>query len=189
MAAGAAASARTGSGEGAPVKRPNMRPSARSQVRSIESLEEEVNRLAEEMKAEQAAKEAAEAAKAKEAAEAAAAAAAVQEAKPEVPEDDDENIPSIVRSLRQKEKEEAARAAAPKEDPVLPTWATAAPTLDRPIWAKPADPTEDDLSDTYAPELKDTPAKTETPLKRSPIKRPNMRPAARKPDDPKNDLK
>ncbi len=187
------------------VKRPNMRPSARSQVRSVEELEAEVNRLAEEMKAEEARK-AAEAAKAEEAAaktesvldtavkaepEVNMAPKAEEEvedlllsAAPLAPaasvnKDDDDDIPSIVRSLREQER---AAEAAKTEEPVAPNWASA-PTLDRPIWAKPNDPVSSDVSDVYAPD------KPEKPERKGPIKRPNMRPSAKKPDDPKNDIK
>ena len=187
------------------VKRPNMRPSARSQVRSVEELEAEVNRLAEEMKAEEARK-AAEAAKAEEsAAKTESVLDTAVKAEPEVNmapkaeeevedlllsaaplapaasvnKDDDDDIPSIVRSLREQER---AAEAAKTEEPVAPNWASA-PTLDRPIWAKPNDPVSSDVSDVYAPD------KTEKPERKGPIKRPNMRPSAKKPDDPKNDIK
>lgn len=199
-----------------PVKRPNMRPSAQNRLRTVEDLEAEVNRLAEEMKAEEARK----------AAEAGTAgigagsileeAAMLEPAKAETPvpaeepvvdtvpsvddevenlllttplpsaatapkeEEDDENIPSIVRSLRAQERAQAEGKTAEPE--VAPTW-DSAPALDRPIWAKPNNPASSDVSDVYAPE------NAEKTVRKGPIKRPNMRPSAKKPDDPKNDIK
>ena len=173
--AGTAAAASSTS-QKAPIKRPNMRPAAPEKPKL--SLEEEVARLAEEMKAEAAAHE-----QAALAAESGLAAAPVVESivpdiTPEpviepAPKSEEEEIPSIVRSMmKEKSPEPEPMTEEPEEEEILPTWAQAIPT-DRPIWAKPAN-----TETAEAPQER-----------KGPIKRPNLRPAANKPNEPKNDDK
>ena len=188
-----------------PVKRPDMRASSRGQIRSAEEVEAEIHRLAEEMKAEQAAKEAA----AKNAASNPAGTAGIaKEARPantvnpsdrvrrtpsaraaapvapasQMQKKADDDVPAIVKSMRAQEAKQQ-EAQAPSEG-IVPTWASSAPTLDHPIWAKPSNPAEADFADTYTAG-NNSPA----PERKGPIKRPNMRPSAKKPDDPTDELK
>ena len=203
----------------APIKRPNMRPAALSPEEEM-SLEERVNRLAEQMKAEEAARQAA---LAKAEAEAALNTTAEAE-KPQIDaapktqsaapsrrpsafpmarpaarpaEAPTAQTPSAGRPAGRPAETPAARPAAkpseadipplarmggagasseaPKEDlpPIVPTWAHSEPEPGRPIWAK--------SNNTQAEESK--------PAMRAPIKRPNLRPSAKKPDDPTSDEK
>ena len=168
------AAAPSSTSQKAPIKRPNMRPAAPEKPKL--SLEEEVARLAEEMKAEAAAHE-----QAALAAESGLAAAPVVESivpdiTPEpviepAPKTEEEEIPSIVRSMMKEQAPEPEPVVEePEEEAILPTWAQAMPT-DRPIWAKPAN-----TETAEAPQER-----------KGPIKRPNLRPAANKPNEPKND--
>ena len=179
------------SAKGAPVRRPNMRPSSRSQIRTAEEVEAEVHRLAEQMKAEQASQAAAAAndtAKdavsetVKETAKAAPAASPVRKS---IAKKNDEDVPAIVRSLREQEAKQAQEQSSAPAEEIIPTWASSAPTLDHPIWAKPSNPSESDFADAYKPEKKASPS----PERKGPIKRPNMRPSARKPNDPTDEIK
>ncbi|MBP5417803.1 MAG: cellulase family glycosylhydrolase [Clostridiales bacterium] len=185
---------RSGSGaeaKSAPIKRPDMRASSRPQIRTAEEVEAEVHRLAEQMKAEQASK----ATMSTEDVSTDAAIEALEEtAKPmpvaapvrkSIAKKNEEDVPAIVRSLREQEAKQAQeQSSAPAED-IVPTWASSAPTLDHPIWAKPSNPSEADFADAYKPEKKASPS-TE---RKGPIKRPNMRPSARKPNDPTDEIK
>ena len=196
-----------------------MRPAALSPEEEM-SLEERVNRLAEQMKAEEAARQAA---LAKAEAEAALntqaesgkpqmdAAPKTQSAAPSrrpsafpmarpaarPAEAPTAQTPSAGRPAGRPAETPAARPAAkpseadipplarmggagasseaPKEDlpPIVPTWAHSEPEPGRPIWAK--------SNNTQAEESK--------PAMRAPIKRPNLRPSAKKPDDPTSDEK
>lgn len=172
-----------------PVRRPDMRPSNRPKIRTAEEVEAEVHRLAEQMKAEQASKapasvnaeaEKAASGEVKETVKAAPAAAPVRKS---IAKKNEEDVPAIVKSLREQEAK-AAQTPAPAEE-ILPTWASSAPTLDHPIWAKPNNPSGADFADAYTPEKKAAPA----PERKGPIKRPNMRPSARKPNDPTDENK
>ena len=172
-----------------PVRRPDMRPSNRPKIRTAEEVEAEVHRLAEQMKAEQASKapasvnaeaEKAASGEVKETVKAAPAAAPVRKS---IAKKNEEDVPAIVKSLREQEAK-AAQTPAPAEE-ILPTWASSAPALDRPIWAKPNNPSGADFADAYTPEKKAAPA----PERKGPIKRPNMRPSARKPNDPTDENK
>ena len=165
------------SAKGAPVRRPNMRPSSRSQIRTAEEVEAEVHRLAEQMKAEQASLAAAtvdETAKnvasetVSETAKSAPAAAPVRKS---IAKKNDEDVPAIVRSLREQEAKQAQEQSSAPAEEIIPTWASSAPTLDHPIWAKPSNPSESDFADAYKPEKKASPS----PERKGPIKRPNMR--------------
>ena len=199
-----------------------MRPAALSPEEEL-SLEERVNRLAEQMKAEEAARQAA---LAKAEAEAAPntqaesgkpqmdAAPKTQSAAPSSrrpsafpmarpaarqAETPAEQTPAAGRPMARPEAQSpaagkpaakpaeadipplarmgagASSAEAEKEDlpPIVPTWAHSEPEPGRPIWAK--------SNNTQAEESK--------PATHAPIKRPNLRPSAKKPDDPTSDEK
>ena len=169
----------------APIKRPNMRPAAPEKPKL--SLEEEVARLAEEMKAEAEAHEQAALAAENGIAAAAAVESIVPDTVPEpviepAPKSDDEEIPSIVRNMMKEQSPDPEPAVEePEEEPIVPTWAQAMPT-DRPIWAKPAN--TENASDE--PKTENNPF---APARKGPIKRPNLRPAANKPNEPKSDDK
>ncbi len=179
------------SAKGAPVRRPNMRPSSRSQIRTAEEVEAEVHRLAEQMKAEQAsqaataANDTAKDAVSETVKETAKAAPAASPVRKSIAKKNDEDVPAIVRSLREQEAKQAQEQSSAPAEEIIPTWASSAPTLDHPIWAKPSNPSESDFADAYTPEKKASPS-TE---RKGPIKRPNMRPSARKPNDPTDEIK
>ena len=177
--------------KGAPVRRPNMRPSSRSQIRTAEEVEAEVHRLAEQMKAEQASlaaatvDETAKDAASKTVSETAKSAPAAAPVRKSIAKKNDEDVPAIVRSLREQEAKQAQEQSSAPAEEIIPTWASSAPTLDHPIWAKPSNPSESDFADAYKPEKKASPS----PERKGPIKRPNMRPSARKPNDPTDEIK